>query len=141
MIRITSVSEPTDKRKDGSQIIGFDGQPRHYFTLEVAAEDGLRDISARRNFWVENRDTINHARAKKAMEAGADVSSTLSVVTVETEPRSWVDAEGKTQTSTRATLIVLKDEPLGIALRATFGEEARLKGETVVEEEFTSASM
>lgn len=139
VIKVTAVGELSDERKDGTKIVGSNGQPRHWFGVEVAVEDGLADIKARRNFWAEDNLTLNRERALKAMASGANVGGSLEVVTVDIEPRPFEfvnSATGEVVSGMQRsiTLIRLPGETLEQALRGT-QRDAVLRGSRTTEVE------
>lgn len=132
---IQSVSEPTDKRRDGSLITGFDGKPRKYWQLTLVKRSGpggVRTLEAARNFWLDDRDTIDRdvmlelMQAKEPVDLSAD-KEPFDVVKVDIHPRELrdasgdpiVDENGVVRQQITARVIVLPGESVKSALAAT----------------------
>src|SRR5690606_33675674 len=65
-ITITNVGDPSQPKQkpngaaDAGTVRSNGGQTHHWFQVEVEARRGLRRTTASRNFWVEDRNSIDH---------------------------------------------------------------------------------
>ena len=134
---ITNVGDPSAPKptQTGAMDAGTwkdpaSGQERNWFQVEVSTLRRGRKTSAVRNFWLENRDTLDRDAVVEMMEAGenlAEGEDAWAMVSVDIQPRPVVingeprlDKDGKPVFQTTANLIVLPGETIRQALTATF---------------------